>query len=147
MKKLILLSIVAVTAFTSDATAQNAADSAAIRHTALDYIEGWYAGDGARMERSLHPELAKRNVSTDRASGRSRLTPMGALTLINSTKAGGGTETPQAERRTAVYILDIYEKAASVKVDAGGWVDYMHMAKWYGQWRIINVLWENAPRD
>jgi len=28
--------------------------------TALDYTEGWYAGDAARMERALHPELAKR---------------------------------------------------------------------------------------
>jgi len=28
--------------------------------TALDYTEGWYAGDVARMERALPPELAKR---------------------------------------------------------------------------------------
>jgi hypothetical protein len=28
--------------------------------TALDYTEGWYAGDAARMERALPPELAKR---------------------------------------------------------------------------------------
>ena len=38
---------------------------AAIRATALDYIEGWYAGDAARMERALHPELAKRICETD----------------------------------------------------------------------------------
>jgi len=25
----------------------------------MDYIEGWYAGDAARMEKALHPELAK----------------------------------------------------------------------------------------
>ena len=36
------------------------ADSAAIRAAALDYIEGWYTGDGARMRRALHPQLAKR---------------------------------------------------------------------------------------
>src|SRR4051812_14973787 len=39
-----------------------AADSAAIKATALDYIEGWYTGDAERMERALHPELAKRIV-------------------------------------------------------------------------------------
>ena len=27
----------------------------------MDYIEGWYAGDAARMEKALHPELAKWN--------------------------------------------------------------------------------------
>ncbi|HEX6315687.1 MAG TPA: nuclear transport factor 2 family protein, partial [Gemmatimonadaceae bacterium] len=42
------------------ASAQTAADSAAIRAAALDYIEGWYEGNAERMERALHPELAKR---------------------------------------------------------------------------------------
>ena len=32
---------------------------AAIRQTALDYIEGYYEGNAERMERALHPELAK----------------------------------------------------------------------------------------
>src|SRR6185503_6868010 len=129
----------------SPAYAQTSADSAGIRQTALDYIEGWYAGDAARMERSLHVDLAKRNVMSD-AQGRSRIIQMSALGLINGVRNGGGTQTPAAERRTDVRILDIYQKAATVKVDAGGWVDYMHLAKWNGQWRIVNVLWENAPR-
>lgn len=44
----------------------NAANAdAAIRQTALDYIEGWYEGNAERMERALHPELAKRIVRTN----------------------------------------------------------------------------------
>jgi len=46
------------------------ADTEAITRTALDYGEGWYAGDAARMERSLHPDLAKRVVSPDPDSGK-----------------------------------------------------------------------------
>ena len=34
------------------AAAQSAADSAAIRATALDYIEGWYEGNADRMARA-----------------------------------------------------------------------------------------------
>jgi hypothetical protein len=124
--------------------AQTAADSAAIRATALDYIDGWYAADGARMERALHPELAKRNVFSD-STGRSRLIQMSAMTLVNGTKAGGGSDIPAAQRTDAVQILDIYGGAASVRVRAATWVDYMHMAKFNGRWRIINVLWENDP--
>src|SRR5262249_48228671 len=41
------------------------ADLAAIKQTALDYIEGYYEGNAERMERALHPELAKRIVRTD----------------------------------------------------------------------------------
>jgi hypothetical protein len=125
--------------------AQTAADSAAIRATALDYIDGWYAGDAARMERALHPELAKRNVFTDPNNSRSRLIQMSALTLVNSTRNGGGSDIPPAQRADSVTILDIFGNAASVRVRAATWIDYMHIAKYNGQWRILNVLWENDP--
>jgi hypothetical protein len=36
------------------------ADEDAIRAVVLDYVEGWFDGDAARMERALHPELVKR---------------------------------------------------------------------------------------
>ena len=121
------------------------ADSAAIRETALDYIEGWYEGNAVRMERALHPELAKRIVRTDPKSGRSGLASQSALTLINGTKAGGGTRTPEARRLKDVRILDIFENAASVRVEASDWIDYLHIAKWNGRWVIVNVLWELKP--
>ena len=128
------------------ARAQTAADSAAIRSAALDYVEGWYAGDGARMERALHPELAKRNVYAD-PQGRSRLIQMSALTLVNQTRSGGGTEIAAADRKRDVAILDIYGNAASVRARMATWIDYMHLAKWNGRWVIVNVLWENDPRS
>ena len=56
----------------SPLAAQAAADSADIRATALDYIDGYYTGDAVRMERALHPDLAKRIVMTD-PQGHSRI--------------------------------------------------------------------------
>jgi Putative lumazine-binding len=144
-KQLILSAIIGVAALhPTIAPAQSAADSAAIRATALDYIDGWYAADGPRMERALHPELAKRNVFSDSA-GRSRLIQMSAMTLVQSTRMGGGSRIPAPQRSDSVRILDIFGNAASVRVRAATWVDYMHMARYNGQWRILNVLWENDP--
>ena len=125
--------------------AQTAADSAAIRQTALDYIDGWYTGDAARMERALHPELAKRIVRTN-DQGRSQLGQQSAMTLVMGTRAGGGKDTPVAQRKEDVTILDIYQNAASAKVYASSWVDYLHLAKWNGRWVIVNVLWELHPQ-
>ncbi len=125
--------------------AQSAADSSGIRQAALDYIEGYYEGDGARMERALHPELAKRIVRIN-DQGRSQLGQMSALTLVQGTRAGGGKDTPAAERHKDVTILDIYQNAASARIYASGWVDYLHLAKWNGRWVIVNVLWELHPR-
>lgn len=127
------------------APAQSAADSAAIRAAALDYVESWYTADAARMERALHPELAKRIVQTDER-GRSRLGQQGALTLINSTRGGGGRDTPAEQQIRNVEILDIFGNTASVRAEMSGWVDYMHLAKWNGEWKIVNVLWEMKPR-
>ncbi len=139
------LLIVLPFAFTRVLPAQTAADSAGIRAAALDYIEGWYEADAARMERALYPELAKRNVSTDK-TGHSRLTQLSAMTLVQGTRHGGGSQIPPAQRKHDVRILDIYGGAASVRVTAATWVDYMHMARFNGRWQIINVLWENDPQ-
>jgi Putative lumazine-binding len=124
-----------------------AADSSGIREAAMDYIQGWYEGNAERMQRALHPELAKRIIRSDPKTGRSMIQTMGALTLINSTKMGGGTSTPAARRRTDYRLLDIYENAAVARVDAGEWVDYLQLGKWYGKWVIVNVLWELRPQQ
>lgn len=125
--------------------AQTAEDSAGIRQAALDYIDGYYTGDGARMERALHPELAKRIVRVNE-QGRYQLGQMSAMSLVLGTRAGGGKDIPVAERRDDVTIFDIYQNAASAKIYASGWVDYLHLAKWNGRWVIINVLWELHPQ-
>jgi hypothetical protein len=39
----------------------------------------------------------------------------------------------------------VYGNAASVRVQAATWVDYMHVAKSNGRWVIVNVLWELDP--
>jgi hypothetical protein len=122
--------------------AQTRDDSLGIRKAAADYIEGWYAGDADRMARALHPELVKRILLRDRA-GNAWIGDMGATDLIRRTRIGGGTDTPNAERGTDVRILDIFQDAASARIDAGGWIDYLHLVRWRGQWVILNVLWEN----
>src|SRR5436853_2328353 len=98
------------------ARAQSVSDADLIKQTALDYIEGWYEGNAERMERSLHPELAKRMVQTDTKSGASRLNQMSAMSLVQGTRAGGGKNTPKERQQKDVTILDVFGNAASVKV-------------------------------
>ena len=124
--------------------AQTPSDADLIKQTALDYIEGWYEGNAERMERALHPELAKRIVRTDER-GRSNLGQMGAMTLVQYTRSGGGKNTPKDKQQKDVTVLDIFGNAAIVKVIASEWVDYLQVAKWNGRWVIVNVLWEMKP--
>jgi len=138
---LLLLTVTAV-----EVSAQGEADAAAIKQTALDYIEGWYEGNGERMERALHPELAKRIVRTN-AEGYSRLDQMSAMSLVQGTRSGYGKKTPKEKQQKDVTILDVFQNAASVKVVAADWIDYLHVAKANGRWQIVNVLWELKPKE
>ena len=136
----------AVLAAAAPAGAQSAADSAAVVATALDYIDGFYTSDAARMEGALHAELAKRIVGNP-AGPDSRLQNMTAEQLVQATAMDGAAGIPEEARREDVEILDIYHNMASVRIDAGMWIDYLHVARWNGEWKIVNVLWEMAPRD
>src|SRR5215510_12798297 len=122
------------------------ADLAAIKQTALDYIEGFYEGNAERMERALHPDLAKRIVHTDQKSGRSRLDQMSAMSLVQVTRAQASRPTPKDKRQNEVTVLDVFENAASVKIVATDWIDYLHVGKFNGRWVIVNVLWELKPQ-
>ncbi len=145
MRTLGSLLFVAVLAVGGTGYAASPEEEAAIKATALDYLEGWYTGDAQRMERALHPDLAKRIVRVDPDGTWDRVDSMSALTLIQYTRKGYGMKVPVEERQADVTVLDVYGNAAVAKAVARDWVDYLHIGKVNGEWKIINVLWEMKP--
>ena len=142
-----VLSLLAASSATPEiAQSQTPADSAAIEQAALDYIQGYYSGNPERMEKALHPDLAKRIVRTG-PNGQSGLEQMSAMTLVLITRMMAQRPVPEEDRRDDVTILDIFGNVASVRVDASQWIDYLHLARWNGQWKIVNVLWEMRPGE
>ncbi len=139
----LILAVFTIGGYSQTSTSSDA-DREQIKATALDYIEGWYEGNPERMERALHPDLAKRIVMTN-DQGRSMLQQMSAMGLVQGVKRGGGKNTPKERQEKEVTILDLYRNAASVKVVASDWIDYLHVAKFNGRWVIVNVLWELKP--
>lgn len=119
----------------------NASDEDAIALAAFDYMQGWYSGNAAQMERSLHPDLAKRNITVDK-HGRARVEHMGAMRLVQLTRAGVGTRTPKDQQTKEIIILDVHGDTASVKAIMHGWIDYLHLVRIDGRWLIVNVLWD-----
>lgn len=123
------------------------ADLAAIRQAATDYCESWYEGSTEKIERAVHPDLAKRIVRADPQSKNSRLDHMGAMRLFQGVRAGHGKNTPKEKQLKEVTVLDVLGNAATVKAVMSDWIDYMHIAKINGRWVIVNVLWEMKPRQ
>lgn len=121
------------------------ADAAAIRQAALDYAEGWYAADAERMQRALHPGLAKRTLRRDGQAGAEILVHRTREAMVEATAQGGGTRTVTAPAACTVTLLDVYGAIASARVDSPEYVDYLHLARSQGRWQIINVLWADRP--
>lgn len=60
------------------------ADREAIAACALDYYEGWFEGDAARIAHAVHPELAKRSLAADRQN----IETISARDLVEATRDG-----------------------------------------------------------
>ena len=116
----------------------------AITQAALDYIEGSFTGDAARMIRAVHPELHKVIPVKMPQTGKTRLDKMGAGMLIEGTRAKMGL-LAEDKRSIEVTVLDAAQDLAMVKVLSARYYDFLQMAKIDGQWKIINVLWVMNP--
>ena len=89
-------------------------DVEAITAVARDYIEGWLNGDEARMRRCLHPELVKRTIYRDPATGDWRLGhPADAEMMVGWTRAGEGRTAVAEERTFEITIDHVFRHIAS----------------------------------
>jgi hypothetical protein len=113
-------------------------DEAAIVDAVLDYFEGWFDGDGARMERALHPGLAKRSLKDD---GRT-LDETTAEWMIDATRRGIGKERDPGERRIEVEVVDVYSGIANATVRSAVYREYVQLARTEDGWKIVNALWQ-----
>jgi putative lumazine-binding protein len=109
-------------------------DAAPVVEAALDYVEGWFEGDGERMARALHPELAKRRLTDG------RLETLTAAQMIEATASGMG-KLPEEERAIEVTVEHVGEGMANATVFSAPFVDYLQLARTDAGWKIVNVLW------
>src|SRR5579862_5538216 len=110
------------------ATQEKTSDQAAVRATVTDYIESYYAGDAARMEKSLHPHYLKHVISAP--DGNLRMTEKTGLQMVQDVRAQGASELPKSEQTEQITVLDVSKYTASAKLVTSHWVDYMTLVKW-----------------
>lgn len=138
-----LLTVVFFFCTSSYALAQTRQDTLAIKQSALDYIESQHKPNSAQMERALHPRMVKRTFWKDKATGKDyvRETNTESMVLLVESYNVKGDMFPTSPKKE-VRFLDISERTASVKLITDEWIDYLHLVKLNGAWKIINVLWQ-----
>ncbi len=145
----VLSLLIALPLISATATAQtDAAEDEAIRATVLNYIEGWYEGDVERMDTDVHPDLVKRIVFTDPRSSRSMYNQASKTHMLEYTRAGMGKKDAADKEKISMEILAQDAHIAMVKSITPQFIDYIHLAKWNDEWKIVNVLWiQNAQGE
>lgn len=145
MKKTAIL-FLTVLATLFSANAQTIEDKEAVRRAALDYVEAIYEVDPAKAERSVHPDLAKRGFS--RRNGATAYTPltMTFAQLVELAQNYNKTGRVPKDAPKEVVVFEVSDQTASAKVTASWGIDYLHLAKYEGRWKIINVLWQSPPK-
>lgn len=146
MKKKMFLVFAFTLMFPMMSFAQSDTDREAVRQAALDYVEGVYEVDATRIERSVHPELAKRGFYVKKGETAYSSSPMTFAELVNLARTYNKDGRVPKDAPKEVTVLDILDQTASVKLVAVWGVDYMHLAKYDGKWKIVNILWQSPPK-
>ena len=123
-----------------------AGDREAVVAALEDYVDGFTLGRPELLERSLSPRLAKkgyRRAATDGTYGEAiPLSYDDALALA----ARRAAQPPSADAiASSVEVFEVADKIAAGKITAPWGIDYVHLVKEDGRWRIHHVIWQTEP--
>jgi hypothetical protein len=103
-----------------------------------DYCEGYAAGDEQRMERSVHPELVKRSIEGD------SIRTLDAPYMVRAAAKRRADGTAEVAPSWTIELVDIRGDIAAAVVVTRQFQDYLHLGRFHGEWKILNVLWARA---
>ena len=117
---------------------------AAIRATCLDYFDGWFDGDAERMDRALHPALAKIAIGQDKnRSGEPMLDTK--ETMVEATRKHLGAARDLPDRKIRVDVTARSGDIASAVIHSAVYIDFVQLYRTPDGWKITQALWHWAP--
>jgi hypothetical protein len=146
MRRPFLVALILLAAHGRPAAAQSSSDREAVRLAVLDYVEGFYEGDTARLVRSVWPDVRKWGYYRPAAGAPyegSAMPYASFMKFANGVKAG--RNRPPAGAPKEVVLLDVQDQTAAAKLTAWWGTDYLLLAREQGRWMIVEVLWQSAP--
>jgi hypothetical protein len=142
-----LLAVALLAAARFTVAAQTPQDREGVRRAVLDYVEGFYEGDTAKLVRGIRPEVYKYGfdwMDKEKKYAGERMTWDEILGYARRFKARGRPTPATAPKK--VDLLDVQDQTASAKLTAWWGTDYLLLAKFDGQWMITSVLWQSPAR-
>ena len=112
----------------------------------LDYVEGFYEGDTAKIIRAFRPDVYKYGfdyVENERKY-EGELMKYDEIVAYARRFRERGRKTPPTAAKV-VDLLDVQDQIASAKLTAWWGIDYVLLAKYDGRWMISSIMWQGMP--
>ena len=123
-------------------------DRTAVTKAALNYVDALYEAKPELIAESVHAKLTKfgfyRSAASKPYEGHAMSYEQLAK-LAKSWNRNGNKVDASSPRK--VEVLDLLDQTAVVKLTAVWGIDYMHLAKYEGQWKIVHILWQSHPKQ
>ena len=114
----------------------------------MDYIEGFYEGDSAKIIRSISPSVLKYGYWKAENTIAYVGEPISYQEMIDyAIKVGKKAEKAKVGTLEKVEVFEVQDQTASGKVTAWWGTDYLLLAKINDRWIITHVLWQSYPND
>ena len=114
----------------------------AIEAAANDYLFGYLSGNPDRHLNAYHPEAIKRRYIQDEDG------VYGVINLSPRTMAdSAATVVPEDDCEAEIFIDDVSQDIASVRVYSCHWVDFLHIVKARGEWKLFHVTWHQRSTE
>lgn len=127
----------------------NEADHKSVKAAIEDYVEGLYQVDSTRIERSVDSTLRKLGYWYNKKDSAYRDNlPMSYDQLVRLAarwNKDGKSVNENSPKKIDIY--DINSKTASAKLTAEWGIDYFHLGKVNGEWKIFNIIWQSMPEE
>jgi hypothetical protein len=123
-------------------------DEEAIRQAVLNYANSAYLVKPELVEQSVHPKLQKIGYVKRKADDPYRELWMNFYELkelVAGWNKEGRFDAQTAKRQ--IKILDRLDQTAVARLDAEWGIDFFHLAKIDGTWKIMNVIWQSYPPE
>lgn len=109
---------------------------------ALDFIEGWFDGDEAKVERVLHRDFVRRFLTVNKAKEK-MVRSEDRAGFLKAVRRGGGKAVPVDQRHIKATVRDITDNTAVIRVDSENRVEYLSLVKLDAGWQIASALGED----
>lgn len=121
-------------------------DEVLVREAVLDYVEACYDVQPARIEKSVDPSLVKLGFFRGKKDADYR--PGESMTYkelvdIAGTYNKSGKLPKDAPKE--IVVFEVLDKTACARLKAQWGIDYFHLAKVDGKWKIYQVMWQSNP--